>query len=407
MAVYSRIVDFLPERTQLLVHIKPSGTFDKKLKQYFKHNINNSKNVNNNKIKNNYVYIPLEINEPLMLEFSISEKGNIQKQCKDCKCKTDVLDGEILESLNHAYKQISAKIEKARRSEGGNIYHNIFFQDKDGTWKRLEDKRNELYKPYEEYFETYKRIIIQGRKNPIKPLDNINEEINNQPQILDEMIKILELQKEDLRIENIDLQEKIEQLNTLLEKSKLTSYKKKIKEFKQRLQEDYAEDNGKNSWQKWIYENNWIFGIQYGTPIGHPRVGSESILDYLFPTPDGFIDILEIKKPSHEVIKEDKSHPGAFKWSKEVNEAIGQVIKYLSEIELHQLIIAKKLQQELSLDLSTIKPRAFILIGNSKDWSDKKKEAFRRLNHSLHGISVLTYTDLLRRGENLIKVYGD
>lgn len=405
MAVYSRIVDFLPEKTQLMVYIKPSGNYDKNLEKFFKDDINNSKNINDDKTKKN-VYIQLDINEPLKIEFSISEKGTIQKQCKDCKCITDVLDGEILESLNHAYKQISGKIEKDRRSEGGNIYHNIFFQEHNGTWERLEDKRNKLYKPYEEDFEKRKRIILE-KKNYAKPLNKTNEEINNQPQILDEIIKILELQNEDLRIENIDLQQKIKQLNTLLEKSKLTSYKKKIKEFKQRLEQDYPEVIGKDSWQEWIYKNNWIFGIQYGTPIGHPRVGFRSILDYLFPTPDGFVDILEIKKPSHEVIEEDKSHAGAFKWSKEVNEAIGQVIKYLSEIELHQLIIAKELQRELSLDLSTIKPRAFILIGKSKDWSDKKKEAFRRLNHSLHGIEVLTYTDLLRRGENLIKVYGD
>jgi hypothetical protein len=53
-------------------------------------------------------------------------------------------------------------------------------------------------------------------------------------------------------------------------------------------------------------------------------IGFRSILDYLFPTPEGFIDILEIKKPTHEVIKEDRSPPGAFCWSAEANEAIGQ-----------------------------------------------------------------------------------
>ena len=39
--------------------------------------------------------------------------------------------------------------------------------------------------------------------------------------------------------------------------------------------------------------------------------------------------------------------------------------------------------------------------------NEAEKEAFRKLNHSLHGIEVLTYTDLLKRGENLIKVYAD
>jgi hypothetical protein len=119
----------------------------------------------------------------------------------------------------------------------------------------------------------------------------------------------------------------------LLEKSKLVAYRKKLDEFKDRLKSDYPETSGTNSWQEWIYKNNWLFGIQYKSSIAHPQVGFRSILDYLFPTPDGFIDILEIKKPSHDVIKENKSHPGAFKWSSEANEAIGQVVNYLPEIE--------------------------------------------------------------------------
>lgn len=210
-----------------------------------------------------------------------------------------------------------------------------------------------------------------------------------------------------MQSENKNLAEQLNELTSLIEKTKLHTYRQKLEEFKQRLQSDYPETKSPDSWQEWIYKNNWLFGIQYGTPIAHPKVGFRSILDYLFPTPDGFIDILEIKKPSHEVIKEDNSHPGAFKWSGEVNGAIGQVVNYLHEIELHQLEIAKHLKQELSIDLSTIKPRALILIGKSNNWSEKQKEAFRRLNHSLHGIEVLTYTDLFRRGENLIKIYGD
>jgi hypothetical protein len=193
----------------------------------------------------------------------------------------------------------------------------------------------------------------------------------------------------------------------LLEKSKLVAYQQKLDDFKDRLKSDYPETSGTNSWQEWIYKNNWLFGIQYKSSIAHPQVGFRSILDYLFPTPDGFVDILEIKKPSHDVIKEEKSHPGALKWSSEANEAIGQVVNYLHEIELHQLEIAKNLKQELSLELSAIKPRAFILMGRSDDWNEKHKEALRKLNHSLHGIEILTYTDLLQRGENLMKVYAD
>jgi len=34
--------------------------------------------------------------------------------------------------------------------------------------------------------------------------------------------------------------------------------------------------------------------------------------DFIFPTLDGFVDILEIKLPSKEVIVEDASHAGSW-----------------------------------------------------------------------------------------------
>jgi Domain of unknown function (DUF4263) len=398
MAILTRKVDFLPENTKLRLCVKPSGNFDKALEEFFLCD-------SDLKIKNKAqcTCVEIHLDELLKIQFTISKNGNISKECKSCKCSTKVSPDESLTSINHACVRISELVEKEKKSRSINIYENVFFKDNNGDWQLLGFLRDELYKPYEEEFEEQKRIIQEEKNKYTKPLRETKGQtgqINLPSEAQDEIREILES-------ENKDLQQKIQRLSTSLEKSKLTAYKEKLKDFKQRLDMDDPEASRENSWQEWIYKNNWIFGIQYGMHIGHPKVGFRSILDYLFPTPDGFIDILEIKKPSYEVIKEDKSHPGAFKWSGEVNEAIGQVIKYLSEIELHQLIIAQNLKRELSLELSTIKPRAFILIGKSDDWNDTKKEAFRRLNHSLHGIEVLTYTHLLRRGENFIKVYAD
>lgn len=98
---------------------------------------------------------------------------------------------------------------------------------------------------------------------------------------------------------------------------------------------------------------------------------------------------------------------GAYRWSPEANEAIGQVVNYLYEMELHQLEIAKSISQQRGFDFTTIKPRAFILIGLSTDWDLEKREAFRKMNFSLHGMEVLTYTELFSRGEKLIKMYSD
>jgi len=197
-------------------------------------------------------------------------------------------------------------------------------------------------------------------------------------------------------------------LTNLQRKSSLTYYQQSLAELKQRLTENYDETRGKSSWQKWIYKNHWLFGIQYLTPIEKAKVGFDNIPDFLFPTLDGFIDILEIKRPTFPTIREDPSHPGSYIWGPKTNEAIGQVINYIQSIELHQLSLRDKINDKYGkaypIPIHTIKPRAFILIGNSDGWDSRKKKAFRMLNYSLHGIEVLTYADLIRRGESIISM---
>ncbi len=196
-------------------------------------------------------------------------------------------------------------------------------------------------------------------------------------------------------------------LLTKLSASRIQEHKKSIvQEFQQRLSTGgYTETTGDESWQRWIFKNNWLFGVNYQEPIEKTKINLTGIMpDYLFPTLDGFIDILEIKLPDVEVIKEDTSHPGAWRWSTETNKALGQVVNYLTEIDRLRLEIEKTIQKELGLELLILKPRAYILIGDSKDWSSEKKEALRSLNSSLHGISIITYRDLYDRAEHQLSL---
>ena len=174
-----------------------------------------------------------------------------------------------------------------------------------------------------------------------------------------------------------------------------------VEELSCRLQTGgYSETTGDDSWQKWIYRNNWLFGVNYKKPIEKTKINITGIMpDYLFPTLDGFVDILEIKLPDNSVINEDTNHPGSWKWSSETNGAIGQVVNYLSEIDRQRLEIEKNIKNEFESEISLLKPRAYILIGDSSDWRNVKKEGLRNLNHALHGVEVLTYKDLLDRGK--------
>ncbi len=168
----------------------------------------------------------------------------------------------------------------------------------------------------------------------------------------------------------------------------------------------FAETAGNDSWQSWIYKNNWIFGINYREPIEKTKINIAGVMpDYLFPTADDFLDILEIKLPEEEVIIKDLSHNGSYKWSSKSNEAIGQVVNYINEMERLQLEIQREYKRVYKKDISIIKPRAFILVGKSDTWDLEKKEALRKLNYSLHGIEILTYSDLIVRGESIVNFY--
>jgi hypothetical protein len=180
-----------------------------------------------------------------------------------------------------------------------------------------------------------------------------------------------------------------------------------LNKFTERLTKQYTETTGADSWQKWIYSHTWLFGVQYLSPFEKTKINlSGSMPDYLFPTVDGFLDVLEIKLPEDEVIIADTSHAGAFKWSPETNIAIGQVVNYLSDIEHFRYELQEKILKEYKVEVSIIKPRAFILIGNKEHWLKEKKEALRKMNHALHGIEVLTYYDLLQRGKETASMFS-
>jgi uncharacterized protein (UPF0335 family) len=253
--------------------------------------------------------------------------------------------------------------------------------------------------------ETYKIVD----KNFSDIIHNLAEKEKNQKVLIKETVKVLEYLHEEKK----SLTQEIDALMELQKKSSIFYYTQKIDDLKERLYShtQFHETSGKDSWQNWIYNNNWLFGINYQVPIQKEKVGFDSIPDFLFPSLDGFLDILEIKLPTADVIFEDSSHPGSFAWSSDVNKAIGQVINYIHQIELNQLQLKERINESYndiySTSICAIKPRVIILIGKSDGWKNSERQAFRKLNYSLHGIEVLTYTDLVQRGERIINLYSE
>jgi hypothetical protein len=135
-------------------------------------------------------------------------------------------------------------------------------------------------------------MIKRGLNPFVRPLPEFDHIL------LSRLEKKQELIVEGLKVETRDLKAKVEELNKIVQSSAIAAYRNRLQEFRDRLYQDIPETNGDRSWQDWIYNNRWLFGPQYGAPISQAQVGFHSIPDFLFPTPDGFIDILEIKLPN-------------------------------------------------------------------------------------------------------------
>lgn len=170
--------------------------------------------------------------------------------------------------------------------------------------------------------------------------------------------------------------------------------KKAIKEFEDNLILDKSE----SFWQDWFSKNKWVLGSEYLQILDERHINIDNIADYLTETFDGFVDIVEIKKPGIDKIWNDTLDHGNYVPTSELTKAIIQCQNYIYEIE----------RQSNSLDFlervnnkKIIKPRCLLVFGRSNLWNSNQRKAYRILNASLNQITILTYDHLLERIKNM------
>lgn len=75
-----------------------------------------------------------------------------------------------------------------------------------------------------------------------------------------------------------------------------TSIKKKeaLIDFEKNLGEALHE----SFWQDWFSENKWVLGSDFAQIIDERNIDTENIADYIMRAFDGFVDLVEIKKPN-------------------------------------------------------------------------------------------------------------
>lgn len=171
-----------------------------------------------------------------------------------------------------------------------------------------------------------------------------------------------------------------------------------IKEFEEMLKRNLLEQK----WQDWFKKNDWVLGSEFVRILDERDIDTKNITDYLVQAYDGFLDIIEIKRPDGALkFWADVQDHGNYVPSSDLTKAITQATKYIYEVEREA--DSRKFAERV-YDIKTIKPRCVLIYGRSNDWGTKQKEAYRILNSSYHNLSIMTYDHVLGRAKRILGI---
>ena len=161
---------------------------------------------------------------------------------------------------------------------------------------------------------------------------------------------------------------------------------------------NYIAGGPESIFQKWIERNlQWIFGVEYKIhKTNFRRIALLSEADVVLESMDGFIDLIELKRPSHKMLNEDKSHNSYYP-AAELSKAIGQCGHYLKKMDEY------KLQLQNEHKVKVLRPRIKIIIGRTNDFNDEQYEALRMLNSNFNNIQIISYDYLLSCGQHILE----
>jgi len=171
---------------------------------------------------------------------------------------------------------------------------------------------------------------------------------------------------------------------------------KAIGEYEMMLKEDLVESN----WQKWFEDNTWVLGSDFVRVLDERRIDARNISDFLMQAYDGFVDVVEIKRPEGELRfwSPTRDH-GNLVPSSDLTKAITQAARYIFEVEREANSI-KFLQR--AQGVRTVKPRGILIFGRSSNWGDDENEAYRILNAGYHNLTIMTYDHVLERAKRMV-----
>lgn len=165
--------------------------------------------------------------------------------------------------------------------------------------------------------------------------------------------------------------------------------------------EDAIADNKPESfWQTWFGKNKWVLGSEYLNILPERDIDVDDIADYLMQSVDGFLDVVEIKRPELPFWTRPDSH-GNLCPSAQLTAAITQCLNYLYKIELQSNSV--EFMDRVG-GTKTVKPQCMLVYGRSADWGEQELKSLRILSAAYHQLHIITYDQLLVRAKQLLGV---
>lgn len=187
---------------------------------------------------------------------------------------------------------------------------------------------------------------------------------------------------------------------------KATTQIKTLKEISTEIKSEIDNNRSESWWQTYIHKNILIIQQGYLQAIEKMNIsiGKTKFPDYSLVTFDGFLDILEIKKPQTPLLKEDSSR-GNYFWDIEISKAIIQVENYIENVSKNADAVRGFIKDEFNIELKVVRPKGTILAGEYKKFTkQKEKDDFRLLTLANKNINFVTYDELATRLDNYIEV---
>ena len=192
------------------------------------------------------------------------------------------------------------------------------------------------------------------------------------------------------------ISEEIENLEKLIQLELQGNITSDIENHEELLK--YKAGQPEKIFQNWIESNLWVFGVEYVKKYDARKIALFSEGDLLMESADGYLDLIELKRPMHDILKYDKSH-SCFYPHPNLSQVIGQSLFYLQKLQDFKLNLEKEYK------FKVIMPRIKIIIGTNNEFSEEQNDSLRMLNSNLNSIQIITYDNLVQFGKLILSSF--